>query len=292
MNTWRLGLLFFASVACGAPREPSSAPAAPQSASSSTGVPERPEVAELRSLWPAAMKTVETALPVVDLSAWQPAAGPLEAALFVPERSECSALIIGQSDAAGVTCHLVTDFGERDGRRYRVRVACSLSPELVVDYGHQRDELLVDGKWQEAEEGVAVPAPEKTYGVLTSGTAEQLTYAGERVTPIEGCVGEELRHCSDVRLPIWLACRACDKTELFFVPRPKDDAPLLQHWPECRSQCPTPPHQARIAKMGDLGLWRRRADVTIVPRLFRDPAACLAHLGRREAASTKSQSSE
>jgi hypothetical protein len=287
VNFWTLCLLLGVSVSCGAPPEPSRR--APQPALVDTPARERPELVELRSLWPAAMKTVETAAPVVDVSAWQPAAEPLEAALFLPESSTCSPLIISRPDAEGVTCRVVTHVDQRDdGHRHRSSVACSLSPELVVDYGHQRDELLVAGKWQATEEGLAVPAPERTYGVLTSSTPEQLTYAGERVTPIEGCVGEDLRHCSDVVLPAWRQCRACNATELFFVPRPQQPPPL-QHWPDCLNRCPNPPHQPRIERLGDLGLWRRRSDETLVPRIFRSPAACRAHVAQRQAAQRKDQ---
>jgi hypothetical protein len=219
------------------------------------------------------MKTVVTSPPELDLRAWQPGPQQRELALLRPEETSCSTVLFGAEDEEGVGCWLVVGVDEREGKRYRSSAECSLTPELIIEYGHVRRDEEVNGAWQRAE-GLAVNVGAAHLGLLTQTSSTRLLYGGEQVTPIEGCVGVDLLGCPNEKLAAWQECRACDKTALFFVPRPVRDE--LKRWPICLSECPSAPHGKLMASLGDLGLWRRRSPESANPVVFADAAACQA----------------
>lgn len=217
------------------------------------------------------MKTVVTSPPRLDLRAWQPGPQRRELALLLPQETSCSSLLFGAEDEDGVNCWLVMGVNEREGKRYRSSAECSLTPELIIEYGHIREDEEVNGAWQRTE-GRAVNVGPAHLGLLTRTTAMRLVYGGEQVTPIEGCVGVDLLGCPNEKLAPWQECRTCDKTALFFSPRPERD--VLKRWPICLTECPSAPHGKLIASLGDLGLWRRRSPESANPVVFADPVAC------------------
>lgn len=210
----------------------------------------------------------------VDLPDWLSPGGASELAIYLGG-TDCRTLLVEPPDHNDVACWVVTDIVEREGSKYRNSAECDLAPDLVVSFGNLREDREVGGTWERVV-GFAVSARPSNLGMLTSATTERVEYGGERVDPVEGCVGVDLLGCREENLPPWQQCRACDKTALFFRPRPVR-SPLVAAWPPCLSECPRPPHSAAIAKMGDLGLWRPRADPTSIPVVFKSRAACDAH---------------
>jgi hypothetical protein len=235
-------------------------------------------VAALTRLWPEAMKTVVTSPPELDLRAWQPSQQHRELALLLPETADCSTVLFDAADELGVECWLVTDIDEHEGKRRRSSAECSLMPDLTIEYGHIRQDEEVNGAWQRVE-GYAVGIGATHLGLLTQASSTRLVYAGERVTPIEGCVGVDLLGCPNEKLAPWQECRACDKTALFFIPQPMHDE--LKRWPICLSECPWPPHRKLLASLGDLGFWRARSPESANPVIFADAAACEAEATSR-----------
>lgn len=169
-----------------------------------------------------------------------------------------------------------------DGHGERQSSPCNLGDELEIRRTLLISEVQADSGWRE-QTREALPLPVTIYGILTRASEQQLVYGGENVTPVEGCVGADLHGCPpNVHLEPWQQCRACDRTELFFAPKPVDEPRPIPREPECRNACQWPPHQAWINNLGELGLWRMKAKASDVAVVFSEMADCQTYAAERD----------
>ena len=230
----------------------------------------------VRSVWPRALLGIKSQFPVTASLAYF-LDGRQELSVWLPGRAGCNTIALEASDEDGVHCWLVTGVALHDGKTVRRSAACSLTPELVIDYGHIRDEEDVHGRWERLD-GLAVGGTPTNWGLLSSGDRQRLQYGGERVDLVEGCSRVDLLGCTNENLEPWRQCRLCDRTAVFVRPR----TPRIR-WQDldCLKQCPDPPPPRAVLEAANRrGLWRERADARRIPVVFADRESCADYAQR------------